>query len=78
MKSVIRENKVYTLDSERGKVSYLMRQGSDLVRKVMSEAGALSLMNEGRLSISEDQPGYPIAVNGRYFFPGEVHEKENI
>lgn len=77
MKALTRDGKVYALDSERGKVSYLMRLGSDIVRKVMSEAGAMSLMNEGKLSTSEDQPGYPIVVNERYFFPGTVSEKES-
>ena len=75
MNSVIRDSKVFTLSSERGKVSYLLKSDSGMIRKVMSVSGAIRLIEEGRLSASDDQADYPIVVNGKYFFPGTVVEE---
>lgn len=75
MKAVIRGGKVYALASERGKVSYLMRAGADMVRNVMTEGGALDMMTQGKLSQSDEFPGHPIAVNDQFFLPGTVEDE---
>lgn len=75
MDSVTRDSKVYTLSSERGKVSYLLKSDSGMVRKVMSAQSAMRIMEEGSLSESSEQTSHPIAVNEKYFFPGTVTEE---
>lgn len=75
MKSVIRDGKVYSLESDHGKTSFLMRAGADMVRNVMSEGGALDMIAHGNVTESDTFPGHPIAVNDTYFFPGTVTEE---
>jgi len=75
MQSLVRDKKVLTLGSERGKVSYLLKTDTGMIRKVMSASGAMTLMKEGLLTINPDNPDYPITVDGKYFFPGTVREE---
>lgn len=75
MKSVIRNGKVYALDTYHGKVSYLMRAGAGMVRNVMSEGGALDMIAHGNVSESNEFPGHPIAVDDKFFFPGTVTDE---
>ena len=75
MKSVIRDGKVYSLETDHGKVSYLMKAGEDMVRHVMSEGGALDMIAHGKLTQSDEHPGHPIVVDGKFFFPGAVADE---
>lgn len=75
MKSVIRDGKVYSLESDHGKVSYLMKAGEDMVRHVMSEGGALDMIAHGKVAQSDEHPGHPIAVDGKFFFPVAVADE---
>lgn len=75
MKSVIRNGKVYALDTDHGKASYLMRAGADMVRNVMSEGGALDMIAHGNVTESDEFPGHPIAVDDKFFFPGTVTDE---
>ena len=75
MKSVIRNGKVYALETDHGKVSYLMRADTDMVRNVMSEGGALDMIAHGNVTESDEFPGHPIAVDDKFFFPGTVTDE---
>lgn len=72
--TVIRNNKVFSLKADGGKVSYLMKAGSDMVRHVMSRGAAVTMMTEGKLSQSAEIADHPICVNYQFFFPGTVQE----
>lgn len=74
MKVITRDGKAYCLESEHNKVSYLMKAGNDMVRNVMSENGALGMMKVETLTENDEHPGYPICVNGTFFFPGKVED----
>lgn len=75
MKSVIRNGKVYGLEIDHGKVSYLMRAGADMVRNVMSEGSALNMIAHDKVCESNAFPGHPIAVDDKFFFPGTVTDE---
>lgn len=78
MKCITKDGKRYLLESDHGKVSYLMRAGMDMVRNVMSENGAIVMMEAGRINESELHPGYPICIDNNYFFPGKVEPLTEI
>ena len=61
------------LNSINGQVTFLLRTGKDFVKNTMSEAAAKRIIDTGKTTDSK-VPGYPIAVNDTYFFPG-VEEK---
>ena len=75
MKSVIRNGKVYALETDHGKVSFLMRAGADMVRSVMSEGSAVDMISHGNVTKSNAYPGHPIAVDDKFFFPGTVTDE---
>ena len=75
MKSVIRKGKVYALDTNLGKVSFLMRAGADMVRNVMSEGSAVDMISHGNVTESDAFPGHPITVDDKFFFPGTVTDE---
>ena len=75
MNEVIRNGKVFKLDADRCKVSYLYKTDEGMVRKVMSLSSAIDLMSQNHLTESSDPADYPIAVDGKYFFPGAVTEE---
>jgi hypothetical protein len=65
----------YKLKNTDGKVTFLLRTGKDLVRNQMAIASAQHIIDNGKLKKS-DQKGYPIYVDDRWYFEGEVYKKK--
>lgn len=65
----------YKLKNTNGRVTFLLRTGKDLVRNTMSLASAQHIIDTGSVTKS-DMKGYPIAVDDKWFFEGEVTEKQ--
>lgn len=76
MNEVTRNGKVFALDADRCKVSYLFKTEDGMIRKVMSLSSAVALMTQNDISEGSDPPDYPITVDGKYFFPGTVRDEE--
>ena len=64
----------YKLKNINGKVTFLLRAGKDLVMNQMSIASAQHIIDNGKLKKS-DQKGYPIYVDDRWYFEGEIIKK---
>lgn len=65
----------YKLKNTNGRVTFLLRTGKDLVRNTMSLASAQHIIDTGAVTKS-DVKGYPISVDDKWFFEGEVTEKQ--
>lgn len=57
------------LKSESGYVSFLMVAGKDIVSSEMTLPEAERLCAKGT-TVSTEFPGYPICVDGKYYFAG--------
>ena len=64
----------YKLKNVNGKVTFLFRTGKDFVRNQMAIASAQHIIDNGKLKKSE-KVGYPINVDDRWYFEGEVIKK---
>lgn len=65
----------YKLKNVNGKVTFLLRTGKDMVRNQMAIASAQHIIDHGKLKKS-DQKGYPINVDDKWYFEGEVYTKK--
>lgn len=64
----------YKLKNVNGKVTFLLRTGKDFVKNQMAIASAQHIIDHGKLKKS-DKPGYPINVDDKWYFEGEVFKK---
>lgn len=64
----------YKLKNVNGKVTFLLRTGNDLVKNQMAIASAQHIIDTGKVELS-DVEGYPISVDGKWYFEGEVFKK---
>lgn len=64
----------YNLNNANGKVSFLLRSGKDLVRNQMAIAAAQHIIDTGKATKS-DIKDYPIGVDDKWYFEGEVFKK---
>lgn len=64
----------YNLKSVQGKVTFLLRTGNDLVKNQMAVASAQHIIVTGKMKKS-DIPGYPINIDDKWYFEGEVLKK---
>ena len=64
----------YKLKSAQGKVTFLLRTGKDLVKNQMALASAQHIIDHGKIKKS-DMKGYPINVDDKWYFEGEVCKK---
>lgn len=62
-----------TLRSENGMVEFIMATGKDFVKNTMTESAALALIEKGEKEITDTHKGFPLCVDGKYYFP-EVPE----
>lgn len=61
----------YSLNANKqNEVLYLMRAGKDYVYGLMPYANAIMLCENGTVTRG-DNPAYPVAVDGKYFFSGK-------
>lgn len=66
----------YKLKNVNGKVSFLLRTGKDMVRNQMAMASVQHLLDIGKVTKSNIK-GYPICVDNKWYFAGEVYKKTN-
>lgn len=64
----------YKLKNVNGKVTFLLRTGKDLVKNQMAIASAQHIIDHGKIKKS-DVKGYPINVDDKLYFEGEVYKK---
>lgn len=64
----------YKLKSVNGNVTFLLRTGKDMVRNQMAVASAQHVIDHGKVKKS-DVKGYPINVDDKWYFEGEVYKK---
>ena len=64
----------YKLKSVQGKVTFLLRTGKDLVKNQMAVASTQHIIDTGKMKKS-DVPGYPISIDDKWYFEGEVLKK---
>ena len=64
----------YKLKNVNGKVTFLLRTGKDLVKNQMAIASAQHIIDHGKINKS-DVKGYPINVDDKWYFEGEVYKK---
>lgn len=64
----------HKLKNVNGKVTFLLRTGNDLVKNQMAIASAQHIIDTGKVELS-DVEGYPISVDGKWYFEGEVFKK---
>lgn len=64
----------YKLKNVNGKVTFLLRTGKDLVKNQMAIASAQHIIDHGKIKKS-DVKGYPINVDDKWYFEGEVYKK---
>lgn len=64
----------YKLKNVNGKVTFLLRTGKDFVRNQMAIASAQHIIDNGKLKKSNVE-GYPINVDDKWYFEGEIIKK---
>ena len=60
-----------------GDVWYIKKAGSAYVKATMPIGKAEGIIGTGKAEKSDKFDGFPIAVNGEYFFPGELVEEKS-
>lgn len=60
-----------------GETQYIKKAGSAYVKATMPIGKAEGIIGTGKVKESDKFDGFPIAVNGEYFFPGELSEEED-
>ena len=60
-----------------GDVWYIKKAGSAYVKATMPIGKAEGIIGTGKVKESDKFDGFPIAVNGEYFFPDELAEEED-
>jgi len=54
----------------KGEIEYLMKSGKDMVRSSTLESNIRRMIDQAETKeITEDYPGFPICVNGKFYFP---------
>ena len=66
---------MYKLKNVNGRVNSLLRAGKDFVKNSLSFSAAQRIIDVGELTDS-DKPDYPICVDGKWYFEGEVITKK--
>ena len=64
----------HKLKNVNGKVNFLLRSGKDFVKNQMAVASAQHIINNGKI-MKSDVKGYPINVDNKWYFEGEVFKK---
>lgn len=64
----------YKLKTVNGKVAFLLKTGKDFVKNQMAVASAQHIIDTGEVKKS-DVEGYPINVDNKWYFAGEVFKK---
>lgn len=64
----------YKLKTVNGKVAFLLKTGKDFVKNQMAIASAQHIIDTGEVKKS-DVEGYPINVDDKWYFAGEVFKK---
>lgn len=64
------------LKNDKGKVHFIMAAGKDYVQHEMSINAANTLIEKGTVTESKQFEGYPICVDGKYFFEGTISKKK--
>lgn len=64
----------YKLKTVNGKVAFLLKTGKDFVKNQMAVASAQHIIDTGEVKKS-DVEGYPINVDDKWYFAGEVFKK---
>lgn len=64
----------YKLKTANGKVAFLLKTGKDFVKNQMAVASAQHIIDTGEVKKS-DVEGYPINVDDKWYFAGEVFKK---
>ena len=60
----------YKLKSTNGKVTFLLKAGTDFVKNEMSVSAAQHIIHTGKVTKS-DREDYPICIDGKWYFDGE-------
>ena len=58
------------LKNNKGKVHFIMVAGKDFVQNEMGINAVNALIEKGEVTESKQFEGYPICVDGKYFFEG--------
>ena len=61
----------YKLKNKKGRVTFLLRTGNDLVRNQMALASAQHIIDHGKVLESKVE-GFPINVDDKWYFEGEL------
>ncbi len=64
------------LKNNKGKVHFIMVAGKDFVQNEMGINAANTLIEKGEVTESKQFEGYPICVDGKYFFEGTWSKKK--
>lgn len=64
------------LKNNKGKVHFIMVAGKDFVQNEMGINAANALIEKGEVTESKQFEGYPICVDGKYFFEGTYPKKK--
>ena len=64
------------LKNNKGKVHFIMVAGKDFVQNEMSINAVNALIEKGEVTESKQFEGYPICVDGKYFFEGTYSKKK--
>lgn len=63
-------------ENNKGKVHFIMVAGKDFVQNEMGINAANALIEKGEVTESKQFEGYPICVDGKYFFEGTYSKKK--
>ena len=64
------------LTNKDGKVAYLMVAGKDMVSAEMPVEIAQRIISRGDKQTSDRFPGYPLCVDGKYYFSATPERKK--
>ena len=64
-------------EKSNGEIDFIATAGSDYVKSSMPIGRAKGIIASGKVKVSDKFDGFPIAVDGEYFFPGELAEEKS-
>lgn len=67
----------YKLTDVNSKVNFLLKTGKDLVKNQMPVAGAKGIISKATNLKKSEIEGYPINVDDKWFFEGEIISEQN-
>lgn len=50
-------------------VDFIMKAGKDFVKSSIGKKEALRIINAGKSEMSETHKGFPLCIDGTYYFP---------